>query len=70
MSDKIKTTIINIKSEDDIDVVMKHLFEGYAIGFQIDASVEREEHFRLVDVINQRYIAMNSNSVRSSAKVA
>jgi hypothetical protein len=70
MSNEIKTTIINIKSEDDIDVVMKHLFEGNGIGFQIDASVEREEHFRLMNVINERYKAMNNNSVRSSEEVA
>ena len=61
---------IMIYSESDIDKLMNTLRKGTAVGFQIDNNVEPEEHFRLMDKINERYKLLYANANRKSARVA
>ena len=62
--------IVMIYSESDIDKLMEVLREGKSVGFEIDASVEREEHFRLMNEINERYKSLYANTNMKSARVA
>lgn len=59
-------TII-VKTEADIDRVAEYIMQGRGVGFQIDASVEREENFRLMKLMNDRYIEIAANSNRYTA---
>jgi len=62
--------IILIKSEEDIKRVMDFVKQGSAVGFQIDVNVDREEYFRLMFLINEKYKTVSANVNFEIARVA
>lgn len=65
------TTIIAINKQEDIETLIQSLqTSNVRVGFQISGDVEREEHFRLMHEINERYKGMVANTNVKSARVA
>ncbi len=62
--------IVSIKTEADIEEFMALVHQGNNVGYQLDINIEREEHFRLMNLINEQYKMMFANTNKKSACVA
>ena len=62
--------IVSIKTEANIEEFMSLVRQGNTVGYQLDINIEREEHFRLMNLINEQYKMMFANTNNKSARVA